>query len=297
MDPENVEVDDEQVGRTAREVWEYNNPGSMGKKPVEPVVEPDKDDASCVKETAPQPTPDSGVALGKYPPPSNFKLMKVPEKVADPLALGKYPPPANFKLRSAGPSIGDKDVEAGAPEQRLPQTAKGGVPGKVPSDPKTKEDTIVETTTPSIRYPINCPDYDWSKDEYHSASEELSVPDPPVLIQKRTDHEKARNPRRILKNPNSEELYESAVRCEKILKGEIKIGDGWKKFQNLLIERPLVTFHIKLYLDTEPNYYYVGEYRGISVDRRRITLVTNGMKQKVCLTGAAQPFWMYTDER
>ena len=55
--------------------------------------------------------------------------------------------------------------------------------------------------------------------------------------------------------------------------------------------------HIKLYVDTEPEYYYIGAYNGISVDRRRIHLKTNGMKQTICLEGDAQPFWMYTDER
>ena len=65
-------------------------------------------------------------------------------------------------------------------EKQLPLTAKGGVGVteqiRTPSQQLGK--TAKEPIRPSIRYPINCPDYDWSKDEYHSASEELPEPEP-----------------------------------------------------------------------------------------------------------------------
>ena len=43
--------------------------------------------------------------------------------------------------------------------------------GKVQSSNHLEQEgTVEEPTALSIRYPINCPEYDWSKDEYHSAS-------------------------------------------------------------------------------------------------------------------------------
>ena len=181
--------------------------------------------------------------------------------------------------------------------QEKQQTAKGGAAGSMQSADKSSGQQTGQTNrrpNPTIRYPINKPDYDWSADEYHSATEEL--PKETKKMPKKTEHEKARNPQKTVKI-TEEEREESAIRMEKIRSGELKIGPGWHKWQNLYIERPAYGWWIKLFLDTDPNYYYIGEYRGLSEDRERISLRVDGMKQKICVAGDSQPFWRYTTER
>ena len=112
-----------------------------------------------------------------------------------------------------------------------------------------------------------------------------------------TTHERSRTQKKKAEIPTKSELDESAKRVEEILTGKLKTGKGWHCWQNLLEERPWYEMYIKLYLDTEPNYYYIGRYKGLSVDRRRIHVLTNGIKQTVVLDEDSQPFWRYTDER
>ena len=83
---------------------------------------------------------------------------------------------AQYRLRSAAAQTGGAGIATGTADHHAPPTAKGGVPM---SDRKQLRDTVEEPTAPTVRCPINCPDYDWSKDEYHSASEEPEITRPP----------------------------------------------------------------------------------------------------------------------
>ena len=284
VDPNNVDLTGDLIAKTLGEHCEYREKLlKTGGAEKHTVTDNNKGSINHT-QAAPQKTKTADVGVQQHgQEPRNGTLLSKKQQVSTETAK------EGAKCSEQGPS---NSTMFHKKQQISPETAKEGAGG---TKPRTAEKLDMNVNgEPTTRYPINCPDYNWSDADYESASEEVPVK---KKIPKMTTHERSRNPQKRLDKPTKSDLDESADRVHKILNGELKTGKGWHCWQNLLIERPWWEMNIKLYLDTEPDYYYVGRYKGLSVDRRRIHVFANGVKQTVVLEGNSQPFWRYTDER